>query len=186
MQLIRVINKQAAAFSARSSILIDKLDRCQGNFTGYAQRAKQPVYVPKVNPLDTSVKGYIDLAPSDEVLLSASIGVIAGLVSENIVSVVEVSPALIATPTLSAALWDISDANLTLTGTVFQSVDPDETYVILTNASGQTQTIQISSPGVTSIVVAGGSITGTPTTSWKAQVKANSKLSAEISVTTQA
>ena len=67
--LVRVINQQLL----KRSILIDKVDRSQGQFeTGisYAQVAKQKIYVPYANPLDPTVKGYIDMVPTDDVLMA--------------------------------------------------------------------------------------------------------------------
>ncbi len=55
--LFRVVNQQTIV----RSILLDKIDRSQGNSSGYASVAKQKLYVPYSNPLDSSLKGYVDL-----------------------------------------------------------------------------------------------------------------------------
>jgi hypothetical protein len=102
--MVRVINEQLLV----RSILIDKIDRSQGNFSHpvpYAQSAKQKVYVPYVNPLDTSVPGYIDMVPTDEVLLALneSKGVLSQLAAKGYVSTTLYHSALIVTPTVTAA-----------------------------------------------------------------------------------
>lgn len=87
----------------KNSILIDKIDQSQGNSEGYAQKAKQAVYVPLLNPLDKTAKGYLDMIPTDEVLLSVAKGTIAGLVARGILTVTAFSSALTGTPTVSAS-----------------------------------------------------------------------------------
>lgn len=180
VNLIRVVNQQTIV----RSILIDKIDRSQGNFTGYAQRAKQKVYVPYSNPVDSSVKGYIDLIPTDEVLLSADSGTIKRLADVGKVSKAVVSSALLTTPVISSASHGGSDT--TINGTTFLSVSPDVTYVIFTNLVGATQKVASGLFGsFTNIlaVVPDSAITiGTPTTGWKVQVQANSKLSNQFTL----
>ncbi len=98
--LFRVVNQGLVA----NSILIDKIDRSQGNSLGYAQKAKQAVYVPYKNPLDTTVRGYIDMVPTDEVLLSMSgNGTLAELKSNGYVTVTGFSSALKARAVITAA-----------------------------------------------------------------------------------
>ncbi len=88
----------------KSSLLIDKIDFCQGNSEGYAQKAKQPVYVPLLNPLDKTVKGYLDLVPTDEVLLSMKgKGTLAQFVTKGYVTITAFAAALVGTPTVSAS-----------------------------------------------------------------------------------
>ena len=100
MDIVRVVNQQLL----NRSILLDKIDRSQGNFEGYAQRAKMQVYVPYANPSDTSVKGYSDLAPTNEVLLAMRTdGSIGGLVSGGYVSATVIDSSLVSTPTLTAS-----------------------------------------------------------------------------------
>lgn len=173
INLIRVVNQQVV----NNSILIDKVDRSQSNFTGYANKAKLPVYVPYSNPSDPSVKGYSDFVPTDEVLLSADSGTIKGLSDSGYVSFMVVSSALISTPTISAAANVPTDT--TITGTVFLSVAPDVTYVYLTNLSGVTQKIPqsaFSTHTATSIVIPDSAVTiGTPGAGWTVKVMANSK-----------
>jgi len=103
--LFRVVNQQLI----RRSILLDKIDRSQGNFTGYAHRAKQKLYVPYSNPLDATVKGYVDLAPTDEVLLQVNQpkGVIAQLSNKGYVTFVAFSSALTIAPTVTASVHGV-------------------------------------------------------------------------------
>lgn len=105
VNFIRVVNLQ----TLHRSILIDKVDRSQGNFevgVSYAQAAKQRVYVPYSNPLDTTVNGYTDFVPTDDVLLSAAFGTIKKLqdTSPPRISVSVVSSALVVTPVVTNAV----------------------------------------------------------------------------------
>ena len=196
INLVRVINQQTLpqGLSRNGSILLDKIDRSQGNSESppYAQLAKRKVYVPFKNPLNVAVKGYVDLVPSDDVLLAAEPdGSIGGLTATSParVTVAVIASNLIATPTVSAALHDISDALLTITGTVFLSISPDLTYVELTNVSGAKQLIPQSAFGSQSgtvITVPNSAVSGVPTTGWFVRVFANSKYSNRFAVTDQA
>ena len=176
INLVRVINQQTLV----RSILIDKIDRSQGNFSGYANRAKQKVYVPYANPVDTTVKGYIDLVPTDEVLLSADNGTIKKLKDAGKVDFAVVSSALVSTPVVSAA--SDGGTNITVDGTTFLSVAPDKTYLIVTNGSGVSLKVPSTSFSVgtnVQIVVTDATVAslGTPASGWKVQVQANSKFS---------
>lgn len=189
LNLVRVINQQTlpVGLSRDGSILIDKIDRSQGNSESppYAQIFKQKVYVPRSNPLNTAVKGYVDLVQTDEVkLASEPDGSIGGLVAAGKVTVSVVSSALVAAPTASG----VTDANPSvITGTTFLSVAPDLTYVEVTNPStGATQLVPqsaFSAHSATSISVPDSAITiGTPTTGWRFRVFANSKYSNQVTV----
>lgn len=173
--LFRVINQQ----TINRSILLDKLDDGQANTEGYAQRAKQKVYVPYVNPIDTAVKGYTDLVPTDRVLLSTNHGTIKGLSDEGRVSFFAFSSGLIATSVVTSAVNAVGFT--TIGGTTFLSVTPDLTYVTFTNLVGVTQIVPQSAFSVhtaISIVVPDGAVAiGVPGVGWKVQVKANSRLS---------
>lgn len=181
--LYRVVNEQVSTINGLSvnvdSVLIDKIDRSQGNFSNYAQIAKQKIYIPNANPANTAVKGYIDLVPTNEVLLSVSNGTIAGLATSGVVSVTSVASNLIAQSTVTGA--SNAAGTTTIAGTTFLSVAPDLTYVILTNLAGATQTIPSGSFTVfnnTTITILDGAVSiGVPATGWKAQVFANSKYS---------
>lgn len=175
VNFIRVVNQQTIA----RSILIDKIDRSQGNFTGYAYRAKQKVYIPFANPVDPSVKGYLDLVPTDEVLLSSNSGTIKGLTNTGRVSFSVVNSALTAAPVVTSAVN--AAGSTTVGGTTFLSVSPDVTYLFFTNLVGQTQKIPQSaftSILANQIVVPNAALSiGVPGVGWKVQALANSKFS---------
>lgn len=101
---VRVINSQVLP----RDILLDKIDRTSGQFETdltYAQTAKQPVYVPYKNPLDPTVPGYIDLIPTDEVLLQSQLpkGVITKLAARGYITFFTHHAAATATPVISGA-----------------------------------------------------------------------------------
>jgi len=175
INLIRVINQQTII----RSILIDKIDRSQGNFTGYAQVRKQRVYIPYSNPVDPSVKGYTDFVPTDEVLLSADSGTIKKLKTVGKIDFAVVASSLLATPAVTSASHAATDT--TIDGTTFLSVAPDVTYVIFTNLVGATQKVASALFGTFTniqIIVPDAAVTiGTPGAGWTVQVQANSKFS---------
>lgn len=182
--LIRVVNQQLVA----RSLLIDKVDRSQGNFEGYAQLAKQAVYVPYSKTTDAVVKGYIDMVPTDEVLLSLDSGTLKKLAAGGYITTTAFNSTLIATPVVSGATWNGVSTALEITGTTFTSLAPDTSKVIITDAAGtSTQTLtdaaivagaSPSAFGATSIIIDNTLITiGTPTTNWTVKVIANGKTS---------
>lgn len=188
--LFRVVNQGLIA----RSLLLDKIDRSTGSFeTGltYAQGAKQKVYVPLHNPLDTSVKGYTDLVPTNEVLLSMNgKGTIAELQLLGYVSVTAFNSSLTATPVITGVTAHATNPMI-ITGTTLSSLSPDNTYVKITNASGVVQTINTASSSFTgaggtisptSISVPFSVITGTPGATWTVAVFANSKLSNSVAL----
>jgi hypothetical protein len=182
INLVRVIHQQ----TFQGSILLDKIDVSQGNFTGYARNVKQKIYVPFKNPVDPTVKGYTDLIPTDEVLLaSLAKGTIGGLAGAGRVTTAIVSSTLTATPNITAS---VHGAPNTITGTTFFSVAPDITYIILTNnITNATQKIPSSSFSAfltTSISFLNAVVSiGTPAAGWLVQVQANSKLSNVFTMT---
>src|SRR5271157_235275 len=104
-QYVRVINGQ---HTFGNSVLLDKIDRTSGQFEtdlGYAQTPKQAVYVPYYNPVDPTVPGYIDLVPSDEVLLQLyqPKGVINKLAARGVISYVLHHSAAVAAPSITAS-----------------------------------------------------------------------------------
>ena len=172
--LFRVVNQQ----TINRSILLDKIDRSQSNFTGYANVAKQKLYVPYANPLNTAVKGYLDLVPTDQILMQTSgKGVIAKLATKGYVSFVAFNSVLTATPIVTGSVDAMGV--LTIDGTTFLSLAPDLTYVILTAPGGAKQTIPQASFAThinTQITIANGTVViGVPGAGWKAQLFANSK-----------
>lgn len=176
---LRIVHAHKSAVV--SSILIDKIDRSQGNFSGYANRAKQKIYVPYFNPNDPSVSGYLDLVPTDEVLLSVDSGTIGKLVTAGyLTGPVAVSSASVSAPTTSGAV--LATNVITVSGTKFTSTAPDRTYVIVENLTGHTLTIPQSafnSISASSIAFSDALTTslGTIGSGWKVTVKANSKTS---------
>lgn len=189
--LTRVENLQqvvgSAPYGANPSLLLDKLDKSQGNSENppYAQIAKQPVYVPFWNPLDTSVAGYVDLVQTDEVLLAMeSDGVIGRLETDGHVTVTEFDSDLITIPTITAAAN--AAGTTTIDGTTFLSLLPDVTYVTLTNLVGATQTIPQTSFVIhtaVQITFVDATVTiGVPGVGWTAVVQSNSKPSATFTL----
>jgi hypothetical protein len=181
---LRVVNEQ----TLNRPILLDKIDRAQGNFEGYAQRVrhKEQIYVPYSNPLDSNVKGYSDLIAGDEVLMQAEPGgSIGGLVDAGRVSAAYVSSTLVATSTLTNAQANTPAGSSTYTGTTFLSVSPDITYLELTDAGGGVQIIDESAfttHTAVSIVIPDAAVTGTPVAGWKARIFANSKWSNQFTL----
>lgn len=192
IQLLRVVNEQILpqGISRDGSILLDKIDKSQGNSENppYAQNPKQKLYVPWANPLDLSVKGYVDLVQTDEVLLQKQAeGSIGGLITDGWVTASVVASNLLATPVVATAVRDISDTETTVTGTTFLSVAPDLTYVELTNdVSGAVQLIPEANLTVlgTTITFLDAVVTiGTPDAGWLVRVLANSKFSNSVVLT---
>jgi len=192
--LARVVNEQTLpqGISRDGSILLDKIDKSQGNSEQppYAQVPKQKLYVPYANPIDTAVKGYVDLVMTDEVMLQlAADGSIGGLAAKTPpdVSVALVASNLIATPVVTGAAADAPGAgDITIDGTTFLSVSPDRTRVYLTNAGGDIQIIEeadFDTHTATQIIILAAKITGSVAAGWKAQVFANSKYSNLFTVT---
>lgn len=79
---------------------------------------------------DTDVPGFIDLVPSDKVLLSRDRGAIAGLATAELVSVVDIPTGALAAPTIATAT-QTTTGDVTVTGTNFVSFDPDVTSVTI-------------------------------------------------------
>lgn len=97
---------------------------------GYANRPKQPAYIPRVNPLDSSEPGFIDLNETDRVFHSAASGKIAGFETSGQISVVSLVASDLDAPVISAAEIDLpAVGDLQIDGTGFLSVSPDITSV---------------------------------------------------------
>jgi len=161
-----------------------------------AGAAKQPCYVPvsQANNGFPLVPGYIDLLETQRVVLSAGKGKIQKLATAGLVSTVDFVAADVALPTLAVANEGAPGAgDLTLTGTNFLSVSPDETTVIITGVGAITLTAtQIiagtGTVGATSIfipaalfILNNGAINGAGGSS--AQVQANAQLTAVVATT---
>jgi hypothetical protein len=149
---------------------------------GYANKPKQPCYVPRTqastgNPL---VPGYIDLSQTPRVVLSAGKGKIKKLQQAGLVTVASVLAADVQTPVLTGA--SLAAGILTLTGVTLLSVAPDTTTVVITGTSAVTLTqAQITggsgTVGATSIVIPAALITGVAVGTSSVKVVANAKSS---------
>ena len=153
---------------------------------GYANKPKQPCYVPRTMasvglPL---VPGFINLYETSRVVLSAGKGKINKLQTAGLISVVSLSPSDVATPTLSSAALT---GDLTLTGTTFVSVAPDVTSVVITGTGAVTlSSMEIVDGGgsvsATSIVIPAALIPGVAATTSSVKVVANGKSSPVVVV----
>lgn len=102
---------------------------------GYANKPKQPCYVPRTKPTDAAIAGFIDLDETQRVLLSAENGKIAGLQTAGLISVVSLTEADLATPNItSATLGSPGAGDVTVGGTGFLSVTPDISTIRLFGA----------------------------------------------------
>lgn len=100
---------------------------------GYANKPKQPVYIPRVKPTDTTIAGYIDLEESARVLHSAGGGKILGMQAAGLVTVVSFVEGDLAAPVVTGAALAAGD--LTIDGTGFASVSPEITTVQMWGAT---------------------------------------------------
>ena len=148
--ILRVINSQSMLINpnlntdlngnVQGSILLDKIDESQGNTEGYAQKARQKLYVPWSNPIDPTVRGYVDLVQTDNVqLANGPHGVITGLIARGKVTSFTHTMAQVATPTTASAVYAAGPTTTTITGTTYLSLVPDNTYITLTNLAGAQQ-----------------------------------------------
>jgi hypothetical protein len=129
---------------------------------GYANRRKQPCYIPYSNPANTAQAGYIDLDETNSVVRSAGSGKIAGFLAAGLISVVSLSASDKLAPVVSTVTLDSPTAgDVTIAGSNFLSVLPDVTSVTLAGAGVGSVTltktqIEAASPGSvsnTSIVI---------------------------------
>ena len=158
---------------------------------GYANKPKQPCYVPRTmaNTGFPTVAGFINLNETQRVTLSAGKGKISKLQQAGLISVVSMVAADLAAPTLATAVIDAPGAgDITLTGTTFLSVSPDVTTVMITGTGAVTLTAaQILTGGgtvtATSIVIPAALVPGIADTTSSVQVRANQQLTAVVVVT---
>ncbi len=143
--MLRLIHAQTTA----GPILIDDIDDGLPNKTarrlggagdpkayerdGYANKPKQPCYVPRLKATDTSIAGYIDLDETNRVTLSAGKGKIKGFLAAGFISVVSFDASDLGAPTISSAVVNATTRVLTITGTKLLSVSPDFTTVVVNN-----------------------------------------------------
>jgi hypothetical protein len=179
---IRVVHGQLK----QGSLLVDKLDDGQANTEGYANRAKNPVYIPFSNPLDPNVAGYLDLVPSDRVLLSVDRGTIKGFLDNGQISAsFSFVSSMVAAPLI---VTNVIGPTLDIVGSQFVSLVPDVSYVTLFNPFlGLTQVLtdaailaagppNVFTPALISIAPPLITI-GVAAPGWTVQIFANSKLS---------
>lgn len=145
---------------------------------GYANEPKQPCYIPFNKPGSTTIPGYIDLRETERVVHSAGKGKIKGLSTVPAkITVVNFVITDLATPTVApgGAVSGVPGAgDLTITGTKFLSLTPNESYVVITGTGAVTlsRTAILAAGGVaaftdTSIVIPAALILGVvPVTSF--------------------
>lgn len=147
---------------------------------GYANKVKQPCYVPYSHALAIggTVAGFIDLQQTEQVTFSSGKGKIAkqssALANQGLgalISVVSLVAADLTAPLVTAGAT--VGLNVQLDGTTFTSVTPNTTTVTFTKGAAATTP----SPAVwtqAAIIAAGGSITATqiliPTAAFVGQV----------------
>jgi len=153
--LIRLVHSQ----NSQGVLLVSDIDSGLPN-EAFGIYYKQPVYLPYYRTffngdglveVDETKPGFIDLAPTDKVLLSQDRGVIKGLADNTLLTVVEIPAGATAAPTVSASTHDTAtsatsatdDGLLTITGTNLLSYSPDTTSIEITD-------------GVTTVTVADG------------------------------
>jgi hypothetical protein len=166
--MLRLIHNQTVA----GPILVDDLDdglpnkmthRLGSNADpkaykrdGYANSPKQKCYVPRVKPSDPTVQGYIDLAQTDRVNLSAAKGKIQKLKNAGLLNVVSFVQSDLAAPVVTNAQINTPGAgDVTLTGTGFTSLTPNTSTVLVTGTGGPLTLTQAA------ILAAGGTISAT-------------------------
>jgi len=100
---------------------------------GYANEPKQPSYVPRTQLYPTpnpTIRGFIDLNETPRVTLSAGKGKIFKLQQAGLIDVVSFVASDLATPVVTNAVLN-PGVDLTITGTKFLSLTPDESTIIL-------------------------------------------------------
>ncbi len=118
---------------------------------GYANRAKQPCYVPRTKPTNAAIAGYIDLNQTQRVDLSAGKGKIFKLKQAGLVTVVSFVASDLAAPTITSATLNSPGAgDLTLVTTKALSVAPNISSVTITGSGAKSLTsTQITGGGAT-------------------------------------
>lgn len=197
--MLRLIHNQTCA----GAILVDDIDdglpnkevhRLGSNANpnaytrdGYANKPKQPCYVPrtKLYPVvDPTIQGYIDLDQTERVTLSAGKGKIKKLQTAGLITVVSFVASDLDAPTVSGATIGGGPADLTITGTKFLSLTPNTSTVIITGTGAVTLTqAQILAAGGTAdfqdgtIVIPAALVPLVASPGSFVQVKADDKLS---------
>lgn len=165
--MLRLIHTQ----NIQGAILVDDIDDQLPNKTahrlgstadpkayardGYANAPKQPCYVPRTKPGNPLIAGYIDLNQTPRVTLSAGQGKIAKLRQAGYLTVVSLTAADLVAPVVTNAEIDVPGAgDITITGTDFLSVAPNDSTVYVTGTGAVTLTRN-------QIVIGGGTFTAT-------------------------
>lgn len=102
---------------------------------GYANAAKQSCYIPRANPADATLPGFIDLEETSKVTHSAFSGKIKGFQDAGLLQIVSLLASDLATPVVTGATRNAPAAgDVTIAGTGFASVAPSITTVHLFGA----------------------------------------------------
>ena len=122
---------------------------------GYANYPKQKCYVPRTKATNPAIAGFIDLNQTERVNFSAGNGKIAKLKQAGLITTLLFNASDLATPVVTLADLDTPGAgDLTLTGTGFLSLAPNDSTVVITGTGAITLTRN-------QIVVGGGTFTDT-------------------------
>lgn len=165
--MLRLIHNQ----SVQGAIVVDDIDDGLPNKTahrlgstadpnayardGYANAPKQPCYVPYTKHGNPAIPGYIDLNMTEKVTLSAGQGKIFKLRQAGLIGINSFNAGDLATPVVTGAATNTPGAgDLTITGTGFLSLAPNDSVVIITGTGAVTLTR-------TQILVGGGSFSDT-------------------------
>lgn len=143
--MLRLIHSQ----TQQGALLVDDIDDGLPNKTahrmgstadpdayardGYANKPKQACYIPRVNPSDVTLPGYIDLDETSRVLHSAGSGKIHGFQRAGLISVVSLVESDLDQPDITSAAIAVSDLNVG--GTAFLSVSPEITTIEMWGAT---------------------------------------------------
>jgi hypothetical protein len=113
---------------------------------GYANKPKQPCYIPYNKPLNTALPGYIDVFETERVVQSAGKGKIFGLARPTstrpaLIRVVSFVETDLAVPVIATATLDVPGVgDLTITGAGFLSLTPNYTTTIFSGTGALTLT----------------------------------------------
>lgn len=148
--MLRLIHKQKA--NVVGAIFIDDIDDGLPNkqvhvfgsnadpktyvMDGYANKPKQPCYVPYSKPGDDALPGYIDLNETPRVRHSAATGKIAKMAQAGQIDVVTYTGPIVAPMITSAIIDDDTDNEITITGTGFTSLAPEPLLILITGEGG--------------------------------------------------
>jgi len=151
--MLRLIHTQ----TVQGAILVDDIDDGLPNKTahrlgstadpkayardGYANAPKQPCYVPRTKPTNPLIAGFIDLNLTEKVSLSAGQGKIAKLKQAGFVTTVLFNASDLATPVIALAdLGTPGVGDITITGSGFDSLAPNQSSVVITGTGAITLT----------------------------------------------